>query len=104
MIDAEELFEQIGEGFIGAVKGQLFGKRCFKINGKAFCCFFQNCMVFKMDKEHVSKALVLEGAKLFDPSGKNRPMKEWVQIPIDHKDNWKDYAEYAFKYVENETN
>lgn len=66
----------------------MFGKLCFKVRKKAFVCFFQNAMVFKLrDKAH-TEALSLDGSKLFDPSGKGRTMKEWVQIPFDYKDQW----------------
>ena len=60
-------------------------------------------MVFKMNKQEVENALTLEGAQLFDPSQKKRPMKEWVQLPYDYKDKWKEYAEKAFTFVEGET-
>ena len=48
----------------------MFGKPCFKINGKAFICFFQNEMVFKLTGENHSEALSFDGTQLFDPSGK----------------------------------
>lgn len=54
----------------------MFGKPCFKVNKKAFICFFQNEMVFKLFGEVHKDALSLDGSQLFDPSGKNRPMKE----------------------------
>lgn len=79
----------------------MFGKPCFKIGGKAFICFFQNEMVFKLkqNSDSHSDALSLDGSKLFDPSGKNRPMKEWVQVPFDYSKIWIAYANSAMKYV-----
>jgi len=38
----EDLFHSIGNAIEGATKGQLFGKHCYKIGGKAFVCFFEN--------------------------------------------------------------
>jgi hypothetical protein len=38
-------------------------------------------MVCKLHGDLHDSALKETGAKLFDPSGKNRPMKEWVQLP-----------------------
>jgi len=84
----EELFHDTGQAINGSIKGRLFGKPCYKINGKAYCCFFQNEMVFKLSSQAHKKALALKGAKLFDPSGKNRPMKEWVQVPFSHSSFW----------------
>ena len=50
----------------------MFGKPCYKINGKAFVCFFENCMVFKLKGDAHIDALDMKDAKLFDPSGKGR--------------------------------
>jgi hypothetical protein len=81
----------------------MFGMPCFKINGKAFICFFQNEMVFKLTDNIHSEALSLDGSQQFDPSGKKRPMKEWVQVPYVYKDKWKKYTKEAMKYVEDTT-
>jgi hypothetical protein len=55
-------------------------------------------MVFKLpdDAEH-EKALGLDGARLFDPSGKGRPFKEWVQVPIAHESEWHKLADTAIR-------
>lgn len=98
-MDAENLFLAIGKEIKHAEKSQMFGKPCFKVNGKAFMCFFENDMVFKLTGTAHKRALGLEGAQLFDPSGKSRPMKEWVQIPAKHSDKWKELATEAWQYV-----
>ena len=100
MTKEEELYLSIGRKFKSAEQSQMFGKSCFKINGKAFICFFQNEMVFKLTANAHIEAIGLEDSKLFDPSGKNRPMKEWVQISCKHSNQWAKYAEEAIKYVE----
>ncbi|NOQ74215.1 MAG: hypothetical protein GQ574_19560 [Crocinitomix sp.] len=94
----EEYHAAAGE-ITEAVESQLFGKPCYKINGKAFCCFFQDEMVFKLTSDAHAAAYSLDGSKLFDPSGKNRPMKEWVQVPIDYLDQWNEFTTAAAKYV-----
>lgn len=99
MTTEEEAYLSIGKGLNGAVESQLFGKPCFKVGGKAFISFFQNEMVFKLSGETHAEALSLDGTQLFDPSGKKRPMKEWVQVPFDYKNKWEKYAEEAFNYV-----
>lgn len=96
---AEILFLETGHAVDGAEVSQFFGKKCFKINGKAFVACFEECMVFKLTGDEKDKALALSGAKLFDPSGKNRPMKEWIQVPLDHNDAWPAFAEAAKTYV-----
>lgn len=100
MTEEEIIFYAIGEGIEGSIQSKLFGKPCFKVNNKAYTCFFQDSMVFKLTKEVYNNALSLDGAVLFDPSGKGRPMKEWVQIPFEYKDMWKKFALSSFSYVE----
>jgi hypothetical protein len=99
MTKEETLYTEIGNSQPDAVESQMFGKPCFKINGKAFVCFFQECMVFKLTGDTHAAAMKLEGALLFDPSGKGRAMKEWVQVPFAHKAKWKKFAEAAYSYV-----
>ncbi|GHM99271.1 hypothetical protein WSM22_07610 [Cytophagales bacterium WSM2-2] len=99
MTAEEKKFITTGEKIKGAEQGQLFGKPCFKINGKAFICFFQNEMVFKLTEDEHEEALGLKGAKLFDPSGKKRPMKEWVQVPGTYSSSWEKFAKASLKYV-----
>lgn len=84
---------------IGAEQGQMFGKPCFKIAGKAFAAFFQDAMVFKLTGRDHARAIGLEGAILFDPSGKGRAMREWVQVPHAHKNLWPELAVAASTYV-----
>lgn len=95
----QDLYIAIGQETEGAVQSQMFGKPCFKINGKAFICFFENSIVCKLTGIKHQEALNLEGSVLFDPSGKKRPMKEWVQIPYSHKEQWKSFADVAYHYV-----
>ncbi len=56
-------------------------------------------MVFKLNGEAHSSALELDGSQLFDPSGKGRAMKEWVQVPYEYKNRWSEFAESAKNYV-----
>lgn len=99
MTKEEKQFNIIGLNLKDVVISQMFGKPCFKINGKAFACFFENEMVFKLTGEAHSKAINLKGSKLFDPSGKNCPMKEWVQIPAIHSEKWEEFARFSFEYM-----
>lgn len=99
MTEAEQLYTGIGQSLKEAEQSQMFGKPCFKVNKKAFVAFFKECMVFKLTGDEHAKALNLEGAELFDPSGKKRPMKEWVQVPFQHAKKWKELAKSAHAYV-----
>jgi hypothetical protein len=99
MENERTFYEQTGRQLPDTAVSQMFGKPCFKINGKAFICFFQDCMVFKLTDEAHREALTLTGSVLFDPSGKGRAMKEWVQVTFEHKSKWKKLAKAAYDYV-----
>lgn len=101
MTPTEQQYLETGQQLPDAVQGQMFGKPCFKISGKAFICFFRECMVFKLTGTDHATALKLAGAQLFDPSGKGRAMKEWVQVPFAHAAKWKKLAKAAYDYVNN---
>jgi len=99
MENPQEAYLRIGRGVENATESQLFGKPCFKVGGKPFVSFFQNAMVFKLTGEQHCEALALEDAQLFDPSGKDRPMREWVQVPVEHIAKWEALAQAACGYV-----
>lgn len=101
MSPANTLFKELGDKIEDTIEGHLFGKTCYKINGKAFICFFEDCIVFKLNPEQVEHALSLSDAQLFDPSKKGRPMKAWVQIPFIHQSQWPVFTKYALDYVAN---
>lgn len=99
MTKNEEQYHTTARKIEDATESQLFGKPCYKIYGKAFCCFFQDDMVFKLTDDTHAEAYSLDGSKLFDPSGKDRPMKAWVQVPIDYVDKWDEFAKAAATFV-----
>jgi hypothetical protein len=76
---------------------QMFGKPCLKLNGKAFAAWHQDAMVFKLKGDNREAALKLKGAKMWDPSGKNRPMKEWIQLGQIHEAYFKKLVVMASK-------
>ena len=101
MTKEEEYYHKIASAISGAEKSQMFGKPCYKINKKAFCCFFENEMVFKLkfNSELYQEAISLDGTKLFDPSGKGRAMKEWVQVSFEYVEFWEKFADSAVEYL-----
>jgi len=98
-MEPKELYLNIGRAIPAAEESQMFGKPCFKIGGKAFITFFRDEMVFKLTGDDHRFALGLTDAKLFDPSGKGRAMKEWVQVPFLHQEYWQKLAESAHEFV-----
>ncbi len=81
-----------------ATTGQMFGMPSLKFGGKAFAGFYQDAMVFKLTGPTHAEALALAGARLFDPMG-GRPMREWVEVPVEHRAQWPELAHAALRYV-----
>ena len=81
------------------VEGQMFGKPCVKVGGKAAIAFHQEAVVFKLPSLVHGEAMAIEGARLWDPSGKGRAMKEWVQVPVVGQDKFEAFADAAARYV-----
>src|SRR5712691_4210977 len=81
--------------------GQMMGMPAIKRGGKMVGGFSndEGAMVFKLPDEAArERALALDGAHLFDPSGGRRaPMKEWVLVPAAHAGIWRNLAEQALR-------
>jgi hypothetical protein len=78
--------------------GQMMGMPCIKCGGKLIAGIWDEEMVFKLPDEGVrEQALALDGAHLFDPGGRNRPFKEWVQVPAAHMNEWPRFADEALR-------
>jgi hypothetical protein len=98
-VNAAEAFERLAEelGPHGVSVSPMFGKRSLKYGSKAFACLFGESTAFRLmagTAEHET-ALGLAGAALFDPSGRHRPMKDWVAVPVTHAERWPGLAETA---------
>jgi hypothetical protein len=95
----DALFDDIASDLAarGATTGAMFGKRALKAHGKAFACLKGDVLAFRLgdaSAQH-AEALALTGAELFDPSGKKRPFKDWVAVPVAHAARWPHLAESA---------
>jgi hypothetical protein len=94
----EELVATLSETD-GVSVSQMFGKACLKINGKAFIAQHLEAVIFKLSGSHHEQAMTLRGAVLWDPSGKGRPMKEWVALPVSASKHFVAFANAALEYV-----
>jgi hypothetical protein len=98
-MDLDDLFDQIaGElAATGVITGAMFGSRALKRAGKAFACLKNGQFAVRLGEGTPSHAdaLALPGAELFDPSGQQRPFKDWVALPAEHAEHWPGYAKAA---------
>jgi hypothetical protein len=78
---------------------KMMGMPSLKAGGKMFAGISAGAMTFKLGAGQplLSEALKLKGARLFDPSGMNRPMKDWVQVPVAHSKRWREFARAALE-------
>ena len=77
----------------------MFGALCMKTpNGKSAAMFWKDNIVVKLTGKSLDDAMRLNGSKLFEPM-EGRPMKEWVQISFDFKDEWKKFTLISAKSV-----
>ena len=78
--------------------GQMFGKACLKVKGKAFVAQHKDRLIFKLSGPEHRRALSLSEAKLWDPSGKGKPMKDWVALGVQHTVTFNEFAQAAQDY------
>ena len=80
---------------VDVVETSMFGMPSVKRrDGKAFAGLYVDDMVFKLGGDAHAKALLLDGAHLFEPMA-GRPMKAWVQVPPTHETQWAELAREA---------
>jgi hypothetical protein len=91
-MDAEARFDEIVDDLAprGVLPGAMFGARSLTLDGTAFGCLKSDQLAVKLGagtSAHAA-ALELDGATLFDPSGKGRPFRDWVAVPFAESDEW----------------
>lgn len=78
----------------GVSEGQMMGMAALKTAGKMFGGCLEGRLVVKIGRER-AQGLIASGRALpFDPSGRDRPMKDWAQLPEPDRD-WLDLAREA---------
>jgi hypothetical protein len=104
-MDALIAFDEVAADLAGsgATKGKLFGHPALKLNGAVFASEFYGAMAFKLGRETsvYAEALMIDGATLFDPSRKDRPFRDWVEVPATSHDQWPMLAMAALDHLVN---
>ena len=96
-MDADALFDQIAVDLAprGVLPGALFGARSLTYEGRAFASFKGERCAIKLGAESPGHAEGLALGEPFDPSGKGRPMKDWIAVGPSHADAWHRLVEAA---------
>ncbi|HLJ59094.1 MAG TPA: hypothetical protein VKZ50_05120 [bacterium] len=92
-------FEALLSEFEGAVGEDVRYVPNLFIGGKAFAGLYGDAMVFKLDGPTHARTLALSRTPLFDPSGRGRSMKAWVQVPLRHTTKWPTLTREALRAI-----
>jgi hypothetical protein len=84
----------------GVKASTMFGMPTLKRDGRAIGGLYGDAMIFKLSGEAIADALRLDGAHPFDPSGRGRPMKAWVVVPLARADEWERLAQLALASID----
>jgi hypothetical protein len=78
---------------------QMMGRPSIKAGGKLIACYESRAtMAFKLpDEAEQERALVLDGARIYDPADSGRLMRGWIEVPAVHADEWAGLAETAVR-------
>lgn len=102
-MDSDAQFDQIAGDLAarGVLPGAMFGSRSLTLEGTAFACLKGGRFAVKLGvgSQAHADAMALDGAELFDPSGKGRPFKDWVAVPAALADDWDRLAEAALSVL-----
>jgi len=97
---AEAAFDAVAAAMIADAnvkRAPAFGMPGLRRGGKVFAGLFGDAMVFKLgagSPEH-AEAMALAGAQLWDPSDRDRPFRDWVEVPFEHAGRWPELASQA---------
>ena len=99
-MDARAAYDSIADDLVAqnpdVTLGQMMGMPAIKRGSKMIGGFWKDSMVFKLTDSTIREAaLALDGAELFDPSERGRPMKEWVSVPPAQAGRWPELARQA---------
>lgn len=82
-MDADALYDELAAELAprGASTGAMFGARSLTYGGKVFATTKNGRFTAKLGAGTPEHTQALEVGEPFDPSGKGRPMKDWVHLP-----------------------
>lgn len=96
----DDLADDLAAAGVAFERSQMFGSPGFRLPGKGkfFATLTDEQMMFKLDDDAHAKALGLDGARVFEPMP-GRMMKQWVQVPPQHRDSYLEFATAAAELV-----
>ena len=94
----EEEYRRLVEDLIGTdpsvSQTSMMGMPSLKAGGKLFAGFRDGALVVKVGRERAAELIADGRGEPFDPSGRDRPMRDWAVVPPPG-DDWSRLAEEA---------
>ncbi|MDB2656548.1 hypothetical protein N9Y60_00685 [Crocinitomicaceae bacterium] len=82
----------------GSSLGKMFGKESLVYQTKAFAAFQNDRMIFRLGVKAIAQIQdKYMGSENWDPSGKGRPMKDWLTMPHEFESDWIALGEQALE-------
>jgi hypothetical protein len=77
---------------------QWFGTPAAKIEGKIFMALWRGRLVARIGADEVDARVVARGGERFDPSGKGKAMKDWLEADAEPSE-WTELALSAIAFT-----
>ena len=90
--------EELLDSDPGVTETQMMGMPSLKAGGKLFAGFRENALVVKVGKDRSAELIGSGRGEPFDPSGRDRPMRDWVVLSLP-ADDWSELAGEARRTV-----
>ncbi|HMJ35818.1 MAG TPA: hypothetical protein VK501_18080 [Baekduia sp.] len=81
----------------GVERAVWFGAPAAKVEGKIFLAVFDGTLVARVGAEECDDRVLSGHGERFDPSGKGRSMKDWLQTSLEPAD-WPELAQAALAF------
>jgi hypothetical protein len=75
-----------------------FGTPAAKVEGKIFLALWRGALVARIGAEEVDHRVLAGDGVRFDPSGKGKAMKDWLETNAEH-DEWTELALSALAFT-----
>jgi hypothetical protein len=79
-------------------KALWFGAPALKLDGKIFVALRRGALLARLGAEEVDQRVARRQGVRFDPSGKGRPMKDWLDSSVEY-DEWVELALGALAFT-----
>jgi hypothetical protein len=95
-----ERYEMVAHELAGGPvvsQAKMMGNPSLKVGAKMFAGEWHERLIVKIGRERVSELIAADEAEPFDPSGRDRAMKDWALLNEDA--DWQALAEEAKRFV-----